>query len=354
MGPQRDGVWREDGIIDKFPEGGPRVKWRTPIAMGYAGPAVAEGRVFVMDRIVDDGVKSPDNIWDRGSIPGVERILCLDEKDGRILWKDEYRRNYTISYPGGPRTTPLVSGGKVYTVGSEGDVQCHDVKDGKLIWKMRLGDADGPHTPTWGYAGAPLIEGDKVICFQGGKDGVAVAFDKDTGRRIWTAVKAREPGYCSPVIYEAGGKRQLMVWHPAALVSIDPQSGKEYWSQEFETRHSVTLALPRKAGDLLFVGGANEGIRMFRFAADRPAVELLWKRGGNSETNTDAIHSLMCTPVYKDGYIYGVCIFGQLRCVSGEDGHRIWETMAATTGKKPAWCAQRVHHSAGRSILPAQ
>src|SRR5262252_5448906 len=97
LGPQRDGVWREKGILAKFPEGGPTVRWRTPIAAGYSGPAVAGGRVYVMDRITD-GVK-----FKKGA--GKERVLCLHEPSGKILWKHEYACSYSIAYPAGPRVT---------------------------------------------------------------------------------------------------------------------------------------------------------------------------------------------------------------------------------------------------------
>src|SRR6267154_1936135 len=79
LGPQRDGVWRETGIIDKFPQGGPPVRWRVPIGAGYTGPAVANGRVYVMDRQVATGVNNPSNAFQRGAIQGSERVLCLDE-----------------------------------------------------------------------------------------------------------------------------------------------------------------------------------------------------------------------------------------------------------------------------------
>src|SRR5438309_732681 len=90
LGPQRDGVWRETGLVDQFPAGGPPVRWRTPIAAGYAGPAVAGGRVYVLDRALAQGARNPDNPFQRGSIPGTERVLCLNEANGQPLWQHRY------------------------------------------------------------------------------------------------------------------------------------------------------------------------------------------------------------------------------------------------------------------------
>src|SRR5436305_1585395 len=108
LGPQRDGVWREPGIVEKFPKGGPKVLWRTPIGGGYAGPAVAGGKVYVTDRVLDAGQKDPRNPFQRTNSRGKERLLCLDQATGKVLWKDEYALQYKISYPCGPRATPVV------------------------------------------------------------------------------------------------------------------------------------------------------------------------------------------------------------------------------------------------------
>jgi hypothetical protein len=89
LGPKRDAVWRESGIVEKFPESGLKVRWRVPIGGGYAGPAVARGRVYVMDRQLAKGATNPANAFARGEIPGSERVLCLNEADGKILWQHE-------------------------------------------------------------------------------------------------------------------------------------------------------------------------------------------------------------------------------------------------------------------------
>src|SRR5437764_1063993 len=101
MGPQRDGVWREDGIVEKFPDGGPKRLWKYDCGSGYAGPAVAGGKVFVHDRVAEDGKYGKE---------GIERVLCIDEKTGKLQWKAEYPRDYRVSYPAGPRCTPTVDG----------------------------------------------------------------------------------------------------------------------------------------------------------------------------------------------------------------------------------------------------
>src|ERR1051326_8327396 len=115
LGPKRDSVWRESGIIEKFPSNGPPVIWRTPIGGGYAGPAVANKHVYLMDRQLATGTSNPADPFARGTIPGMERVLCLDEADGKVVWKYEYDCPYTVSYPAGPRATPLISGGKGFT-----------------------------------------------------------------------------------------------------------------------------------------------------------------------------------------------------------------------------------------------
>ncbi len=335
LGPQRDAVWRETGIIDKFPAEGPKVKWRVPIGAGYSGPAVTGGRIYLMDRKLAKAGSNPSNPFDRATIPGTERIFCLDEASGKLIWEKEYDCPYEVSYAAGPRVTPTVSSGKVYTVGAEGNMYCLDAANGQEIWSHDFKKDYGAKTPTWGFASHPLVDGNKVICIVGGQGCVAVAFDKDTGKELWRALSAQEPGYAPPMIYEAGGKRQLIIWDPQSLSSLDPETGAVYWSEPGKVNAGMSIATPRKLGDLLYVTSFYNGSVMMRLDADKPAATKLWQSKKASEKDTDAIHTVMCTPYLEDGYIYGVCSYGQLRCLKAETGERVWETFAATTGGEP-------------------
>src|SRR5262249_42110569 len=161
---------------DKFPEGGPKIVWRAPVGGGYAGPAVAAGRVYVIDRLLAQGAKNPDNPFSRPKIEGSERVLCLDEKDGHVLWEYKYDCPYNgLSSATGPRCTPLIADGKVYTLGAVGHLVCLDAAKGKLIWsKDLLKDYMSGQLPgsAWGFAGHPLLDGNRVICLVGGKGSI--------------------------------------------------------------------------------------------------------------------------------------------------------------------------------------
>jgi outer membrane protein assembly factor BamB len=322
LGPQRDGIWRETGILRKFPATGPEVRWRTAISAGYTGPAVANGRVYVCDRVTRAGLSR-------------ERVLCLNEANGKILWEYEYDCPYTMSYPAGPRTTPLVHENKVYTFGGEGHLLCLEAATGKRLWAHEARKEYQAKTPVWGFAGHPLLDGQKLICLMGGAQSLVVAFDKDTGKELWRALDAREPGYCPPMIFMAGGRRQLIVFHPEALNSLNPESGQVYWTQAYSAKAGLTIATPRKLGERLFVTTFYNGPMMMRLAADQPGATLLWRGKSNSEQKTDGLHSIISTPFFEEHHIYGVCSYGQLRCLKAETGERLWETFAATTGEGP-------------------
>ena len=227
LGPKRDSVWTETGIIDKFPEGGPKVLWRAPVSGGFTGPAVAGGKVYVADYLTTDNVKK--ETFDRTDFNGKERLHCLDAKTGEPVWKFEYDCNYTVSFPIGPRCTPTVSGGKVYFLGTEGNLTCLDAAKGTVVWAKDFKKDYGAKTAIWGYAGHPLVEGNKLFCVVGGEGSCVVAFDKDTGKELWKAITAEEQGYSAPTMIEAGGTKQLLVWHATSINSLDPETGKPYW-----------------------------------------------------------------------------------------------------------------------------
>lgn len=330
LGPQRDGVWRETAILQKFPEGGPKIRWRTPIGSGYAGPAVAQGRVYVLDRQWKPGAAGQANPFDRGKIDGTERVLCLKESDGKVLWSHEYDCPYTISYAAGPRATPLVDGLKVYTLGAEGNLICFDAESGKKIWATDFNEAFQIPTPLWGFSAHPLIYGNKLICLAGGKGSTVVAFEKETGRELWRALSAKEPGYCPPTVLELGGQRQLIIWTPEAIQALDPGTGAVRWSEPYSVQSALSVSTPRPwHGTHLFLTAFYNGSRMYK--VDGSAPESIWQTKKASEKDTEHLNSIISTPTLDGDYIYGVCSYGQLRCLDARTGARIWETLAATT-----------------------
>ena len=339
LGPKRDGVWREKLAIEALPQGGLPLKWRSLVGAGYSGPAVAGGRVYLTDRQLKPGASNPANPFDRRSIPGVERVVCLDEKDGKVVWQDEYDVPYTVSYASGPRATPTVAGGKVYTVGAEGHVRCYEAATGKVVWKKTLKLSDDAPTPIWGFSASPLVDGNKLICIADGVNAEVVAFNKETGDVLWKGLTSREPGYCPPVIYEHGGKRLLIVWHPKGLASIDPETGQEYWTHPFEAENGLSIAMPRLTGDTLFVSSNYEGSRALRLdTADLKKVSLAWTRGGKGRgEENQTLYALMCTPFVRDGHVYGVSRDGALMCIKADDGTVVWQSYEATTGQPINW-----------------
>ena len=331
-GPDRLAVWQEDGIVESFPEGGLEVKWRTPLRSGFAGPAVAGGRVFVLDWMEDPQSRTLD---------GTERLVALDEETGEVLWTHEWTTTYRMlmaSYAVGPRATPTVDGDRVSAVGATGRLFCFDAASGDVLWsKDYIADYD-TSVPTWGIASAPLVDGDKLIAVVGGEpDALVVAFDKRTGEEIWRAVEVvGEMGYGQPVIYEAGGARQLIVWHAAALVSLDPETGEVYWSEDWEVGAGMSVATPVRSGDYLLVSQFYNGSLMMRLNADRPAATLLWKGSSRSEMpdQTQGLHALITTPLIIGDHVYGVGSYGELRGLDARTGERVWMSPDMTTQER--------------------
>jgi outer membrane protein assembly factor BamB len=336
LGPKRDGVWRETGILDQFPAGGPKLLWRVPLGAGYTGPAVANGKVYVTDRLLGKGVKNPESPFSKGKLQGTERVLCLDEKSGDQLWKHEYPAEYAISYAAGPRCTPTVDGGFVYTLGAMGNLFCFEAGSGKVVWSKDFIKDYESALPVWGFAAHPLVDSNKLICLVGGSNGrLVVAFDKKTGKELWAAESCSgDFGYCPPMIYEFGGRRQLIIWHSRAVLGLDPETGKRIWRIDFESRASLTAPTPRKIGDdQLFITSFYNGSMLMKVTDTAATVVWKSKAKGEMANQTTDLSSIMCTPVVEDGHVYGVCSYGQLRCIESATGKRVWETMQATRGK---------------------
>jgi outer membrane protein assembly factor BamB len=330
-GKGRTGVWRDTGVLEAFPESGLKIKWRVPIHGGYAGPAVAGGRVFVTDF-------SPAAQANKGT----ERVLALDEKTGKVLWT----RSWNVDYTGlmqtsaiGPRATPTVDGDRVYTLGSKGMLHCLDVRTGEVIWKKDYVREYDTQVPTWGMTGAPLVDGNLLIALVGGaRAAKVVAFDKLTGKEVWRALDSdTEPGYGQPFLVEYGETRQIIIWHPFGVASLDPKSGSVNWNHPFREILGQTLATPVLSRSLLFISSFHNGSMMMELDKTKPASQVLWKASKEaSEVRTEALHSGLATPVVDGDYIYGICSFGELRCLRARTGERVWET-PQVTGERGRW-----------------
>ncbi|MDB5346622.1 MAG: outer rane biosis protein BamB [Schlesneria sp.] len=330
LGPTRDSVWHEKGIVDKFPESGLKVKWRVPVSLGYAGPAVVGDRVYITDYVRESGdVSNSPN--ERRELKGIERVLCLNANDGKPIWEHSDKVTYKISYPSGPRATPTVADGKVYTLGAEGLLLCLNEKDGKPVWSKDFKKEYKIDAPIWGFCAAPMVDGKKLICLAGGEGSVAVAFDKDTGKELWRALSASEPGYCPPSIIEAGGKRQLIIWSADDLNGLDPDTGKVHWTQPIKPSYGMSIAVPQHHGNLLFVSGIGSVAAVFKLKDSEPAAEVVWRA-----TPKTAVFAANTTPVIDDdGIIYGAdCMSGQFRAVKLDSGDRLWDTFAPTTNTR--------------------
>ncbi|HMF13372.1 MAG TPA: PQQ-binding-like beta-propeller repeat protein [Gemmataceae bacterium] len=340
LGPNREGVWSETGLVTKFPAGGPPVVWRKPIGSGYSGPAVAGDFVYVMDRqraLDKEGKPIPGN---RDGQKGTERVLCLKAGDGTLVWKHEYECNYKLlSYNQGPRTTPLIRDGHVYTLGAIGDLCCLDAAKGDVKWSKNLPAEYKAQKPVWGYAASLLLDGDMLYSLVGGEGSAIVAFDKNTGKEVWRALSSEDVCYSPPMIFEAGGKRQLVIWTSETIYGLDPATGKQYWKQAYPAegepfRPAVNIATVRRLDNLLFISNAYHGPMMLELAADKPDAKVLWKNQNKNPQKPDFLSILMPTPVLKDGHVYGVGFGGDLRCLEAKTGKQLWSTYDATGGEK--------------------
>ncbi len=319
MGPGRDNVWRETGLLQRFPEGGPNVVWRTPIAGGYAGPAVAGNRVFVTDYLTSDDVKV-DN-FQRSEFTGQERIWCLDAATGQKIWQREYPVQYSISYPSGPRCTPVVEDGLVWCLGAEGHLFCLNAENGETVWSVDLKDRYQTKSALWGYAAHPLIDGDHLLTLAGGEGSHVVALNKKTGAEVWRSSSAPETGYSPPTIIQAGGVRQLILARPDAVSAVNPDDGSEYWSVPYEATSGSIIMSPVQVGDYLYVGGYSKKSLLLKLASDSPAVEEVWRDKGR-----EAISPVNVQPMAVEGVIYGVDQDGSMCALSIPEGQRLWRT----------------------------
>ncbi|MCU0914452.1 MAG: PQQ-like beta-propeller repeat protein [Planctomycetes bacterium] len=316
-GLNRDGVWTEAGLVERFEGAQLPVKWRVPLGSGYGGPTVAAGRVFVMDRVVQPARQ--------------ERIQCFEAETGKPLWSYAYDCVYErIQYEAGPRASVTIHEGRAYSLGTMGHLHCLDAQSGQVLWSHDCRKEYAARVPIWGIAGAPLVEGNLLLAPVGGKDNACLmAFDPATGQEKWRALK-EGVSYSAPIIIAQAGRRVLVYITDQRIVGLDPQTGQLHWEHPFVPKEmEITIATPVFDGKHLVVTSFYDGMVVLTVNPDKLAVEQLWQRRGESEVKTDALHCCISTPILQGEHIYGVDSHGELRCLALQTGDRIWEDLRA-------------------------
>ena len=316
-GPNRDGVWNEKGVVEKFAAKELKPKWRVPIGPGYSGPTVAEGLVYVMDRQT-----KPNQI---------ERVLCFDEATGKSQWTHQYDCQYKgVGYEAGPRASVTIDSGKAYSLGSMGHLFCLDAKTGEEVWSKDCNAVYEIEMPIWGVTASPLIYQDLVIVHIGGRGGACVvALDKNTGKEVWKALDDRGQ-YSSPVLVKHGDAELVIVWTGDSIAGLDPGTGKVQWREIWKPRNMpIGVSTPVVDKDRVLFVSFYDGTTLLKLSDDLAAAQKLWQRVGASERNTDALQGIISTPIILGDYIYGVDSYGELRCLDLKTGERIWEDLTA-------------------------
>ena len=216
-GLDRSGVSAEAGLLRSWPKDGPKLLWQIDgLGEGYSTPSVARGMIFVM-----------------GSEKGDEYVRCLSARDGKTLWSakvGKVGKNTGPPYPG-PRCTPAFDDGRVYALGSDGDLVCLAAKDGKEAWHRHLEKEFQGKRGTWAYCESPLVDGDRLVCMPGGPEAAVLCLDKKTGKPIWKMPleDGNVAGFSSLVIARAGKKKLYVAFMGAALFGVDAATGKRLW-----------------------------------------------------------------------------------------------------------------------------
>ena len=283
LGPNRSGVSAEKGLLDAFPKGGPKIAWQRDVGEAFSGVVIKGDQLILFHRVADE-----------------EIVDCLNATTGKPLWKFAYPTNYrdTYSKGNGPRSTPIIAGDKVVTVGADGTMHCLTLADGKKLWSRSLTADYKTPLGFFGIGPSPLVEQNLVLMNVGAKQAGIVAFDLDSGKEAWKATN--DPGsYSSPTIATVDGVRLAVFFTRTGAVVLEPKTGKVVHQQKFRSRNdlSVNAATPLIIGDQAF----------FTASYETGALLLKLKKDGASEIWTDEtiMASQYNTSVFHDGHLYG-------------------------------------------------
>jgi outer membrane protein assembly factor BamB len=308
-GPDRSGISRETGLLQEWPQGGPKERWkRTDIGIGYSTPAVASGRVYVQTS------KDKD-----------EYALCLDEKTGKDMWKTrigDVGINRGLPYPGS-RATPTVDGDRLYCLSSAGQLVCLGT-DGQEKWRKDFvkdfGGVVGMKEQGWAYCESVLIDGDRAICTPGGKDAAFVALNKTTGEVIWkTALeKSDNAEYSSLIPIEVGNAKQYVGFLRSGLFGIDAATGKVLWRYGKIADLASNIMTPVVYQDRIFASSSRGGGALLEIKAMGDPKEVYHQK---------TLGTSIGGAILIEGHLYGTTSTG-LYCAELATGKEKWKERA--------------------------
>lgn len=325
LGPHHNGVSDETKLIQSFAADGPQPVWELATGNGYASPSIQGDYLVYPHRIEDDVI-----------------IECLHPVNGTKYWDHRYSTDYRdrYGYSDGPRASPVIDGNRVYTLGVEGQLICLELKTGRVIWQRNINQDFGVKQDFFGTVGTPLLQDGNLVINVGGENGPCVAaFNRTTGRLVWTAGENNwGPSYASPIPATLQGKARVLVFaggdsDPATggLLCIDPASGKVDFEFPWRSKkyESVNASCPVAIGNQVFISATyRAGSALIKVNPDFSPTTV-WTMG-DREHNTDddmlGIH--WNTPVVKDGYLYAFDGRNEpdasLVCVDTKTGMVVW------------------------------
>jgi outer membrane protein assembly factor BamB len=306
LGPERNGTSAEKGLLATWTKKGPPLVWEMDVGEGYSGPVVAGNRLILFHRVGDQEV-----------------VQCLDAATGKKRWKHSNATAYQddIGKGNGPRSAPVISGKRVYTLGAEGQLRCLKLDSGEMVWARSINEDYNVKKNFFGVGTTPLVEGNLVLVNVGGKKAGIVAFAKDTGKEVWKATGAGA-SYASPVAATIDGVRHVFFFTREGLVSVDPKKGKVRFEKPWRSRDfaSVNAATPVVVKDHVFISASYEtGALLLKVSKD--SAKEVWK-------SDEVLSNHYETSIYHNGFLYGFDgrqeTGAQLRCVEFKTGKVRW------------------------------
>lgn len=331
LGPNRNGISPEKGLVDQFPASGPPELWRVTGGVGMSNVSVADGRIITL-------IQRQKRQY----------LAAFDAASGKEVWSSDLAPEYENQMGNGPRATPTIKDGIAYASTGEGVLAAVDLKTGNVLWKKNILEMFEAKPADYGMACSPLVTDEHVIVSVGADQATIAALDRKSGKLAWKAGQGSSAGYSSPALLELSGSTQIVAFTGNQAIGVHPKTGELIWSFPFETDFGCNTATPIAVdGQLFLSSGENHGCVVLKVPSQPGrAVQEVWSSLGSKSV----MRNEWQTSVLIDGYLYGFDNVGSagpvthLTCINAKTGERVWQkarfgkgNLIAADGK--LWCS---------------